>query len=87
MNEEKHLAIHCGTWRLRALRVGGASLLALVAAIATGCSGINVSKSVSPLDFLLPGLMQNRPASPVIPGETSTVLLLAQASHVPLQIP
>jgi hypothetical protein len=26
-----------------------------------GCGGINVSKSVSPLDFLLPGLMQADP--------------------------
>jgi len=29
--------------------------------LAAGCSGINASKSVSPLDFILPGLMQADP--------------------------
>jgi hypothetical protein len=57
---------------------------ALIAASATGCSGINASKSVSPIDFLLPGLMQNSPPPPVIPLETNTLPLLAQASYVPL---
>lgn len=33
-----------------------------VAAFTTGCSGINASKSVSPLDFLLPGLGMQRAA-------------------------
>jgi hypothetical protein len=33
------------------------ALLLLVA----GCSGINASKSVSPLDFILPGLLQADP--------------------------
>lgn len=82
MNKEKHLATHYGTWRLT-LRLGGASLLALMAAIVTGCSGINAGASVSPLDFLLPGLLQNCPASPVIPAETNSAPLLAQASSVP----
>ena len=31
-------------------------------ALASGCSGINASRSVSPLDFLLPGLMKADPA-------------------------
>ena len=57
---------------------------ALIAALATGCSGINASKSVSPMDFLLPGLLENCPPSPVIPIPTNTVPLLAQASPVPL---
>jgi hypothetical protein len=57
---------------------------ALLAAFATGCSGINVSKSISPLDFLLPGLhMRNAPPSPLIPLETNTVSLLAQVSSPP----
>ncbi|MSU59996.1 MAG: hypothetical protein EXS35_17810 [Pedosphaera sp.] len=30
---------------------------------ATGCSGINASKSISPLDFILPGLLKAEPAS------------------------
>ena len=66
------------------LAAGHALALALIAALATGCSGINVSKSVSPIDFLLPGLMQNGPQSPVISIQTDTVPLLAQASPVPL---
>jgi len=38
-------------------------LLAVLAAVLTaGCSGINASKSVSPLDFLLPGLHVRRAA-------------------------
>ena len=58
--------------------LGRAWLLAVIA-LGAGCSGINASKSVSPLDFLLPGLIKNEtPAShdsiPVVPpGE-----LLAQ---------
>jgi len=44
-------------------------------ACGSGCSGIHASKSVSPLDFILPGLMKNDvpasfesiPAAP--PGE------------------
>jgi hypothetical protein len=35
----------------------GAALLTLTA----GCGGINASKSVSPLDFFLPGLLQADP--------------------------
>ena len=66
------------------LATGHALDFALIAALATGCSGINASKSVSPIDFLLPGLMQNCPPSPLIPIQTNTVPLLAQASPVPL---
>jgi hypothetical protein len=54
---------------------------ALIAAAATGCSGINMSKSISPLDFLLPGLTRNGAPSETIPIETNSVALLAQASH------
>ena len=58
---------------------------ALITALATGCGGFQASKSFSPLDFILPGLhLQNCPAPPVIPAETNSVPLLAQASHVPL---
>jgi hypothetical protein len=51
--------------------------LALLASVATGCSGINASKSVSPIDFLLPGLMENRPSPPATPLQTNIVSLLA----------
>ncbi|MCX6924899.1 MAG: hypothetical protein NT154_17055 [Verrucomicrobia bacterium] len=80
MNKQKHLAILYCTCRLATLRVGGACVLALIAA---GCSGINASHAVSPLDFFMPGLLQNHPASPILPLETNSVTLLAQASPVP----
>ncbi|MGO8926702.1 MAG: hypothetical protein ACLQU3_07430 [Limisphaerales bacterium] len=60
--------------------------LALIATLATGCSGINASKSVSPIDFLLPGLMQDSPGSPVLALETNAVPWLAQARPVLLRI-
>lgn len=83
MNEEEHLATRYSVWRLRSFHLGAASLLALMAAILTGCSGINTGASVSPLDFFLPGLLQNRPASPASPVETNSVALLVQTSHFP----
>ncbi|MGN6642600.1 MAG: hypothetical protein ACTHKU_06320 [Verrucomicrobiota bacterium] len=33
----------------------------VVLLLVAGCSGINASKSVSPIDFILPGLMQADP--------------------------
>lgn len=58
---------------------------AVIAVAVTGCSGINSTQSVSPLDFLMPGLhMQNTPASPTVPSETNSVPLLAQAGPGPL---
>jgi len=40
-------------------------LLALAALATAGCSGINATKSISPLDFLLPGLhIQNTHPAP-----------------------
>jgi len=65
------------------LVLGHVFALVLLAALATGCSGINASKSFSPLDFILPGLMQHSPPSPVIPLQNNTATLLAQASHGP----
>ena len=59
-------------------------LLALVAATATGCGGINASKSISPLDFIMPGLMQNHPKPPETPIETTNAPLIAQANPHPL---
>jgi hypothetical protein len=50
--------------------VAGATLLALGA----GCSGINMSPSVSPATFLLPGLLKAEPPpqiGPPQPGEVS----------------
>ena len=45
------------------------ALLSLPLLGGAGCSGINASKSVSPLDFFLPGLMQaNPPPVPETPA-------------------
>jgi hypothetical protein len=35
------------------------SALAVAALYCAGCGGINASKTVSPLDFFLPGIMKN----------------------------
>jgi len=58
------------------------AMLAVIALFAAGCSGINASKSVSPLDFFLPGIgsfikadpaCTNAPgAFPAIPTEVAT---------------
>lgn len=58
-------------------------ILLLVASLSSGCSGINATKSVSPLDFILPGLMQYRPVEPAVPGETEFNCLLAGSPAVP----
>jgi hypothetical protein len=50
-------------WKLFQLAV-----ILAVTALAAGCSGIHASKSISPLDFILPGLMKNEaPASQEFP--------------------
>jgi hypothetical protein len=57
-------------------------LCAVVMVAVTGCSGINVSKSVSPLDFILPGLLQTDPPPEhpdrSAPGEAGLVKQIAQ---------
>jgi hypothetical protein len=40
------------------------AVLVIAAACGGGCSGVNYSRGVSPLDFILPGLMQNQPSPP-----------------------
>ncbi len=48
-------------------------LVLLGAMLGSGCSGINASKSVSPLDFLLPGLhIENRPKG-YFPERTNSI--------------
>jgi hypothetical protein len=50
-------------------------LLMLILGVSCGCSGINASKSISPLDFLLPGLhMENDPPKPLIPATTNVLV-------------
>ena len=60
------------SWRL---------LLPLVAVALSGYGGINATKSVSPLDFLLPGLhVRNTPTTPVTPTGTNAVV----CQHTPI---
>lgn len=54
-------------------------LIGAVAVLTCGCSGLSVSKSVSPLDFLLPGLLQNDAPAPIMPDTTSASASLAKA--------
>jgi hypothetical protein len=42
------------------------ALAGVVLAFGTGCAGINASQSVSPIMFLLPGLVENKPVPPQI---------------------
>ena len=57
--------------KLPAWKVFHWALLTLLLLGGAGCSGINASKSVSPLDFFLPGLLQADPPpespAPVLP--------------------
>ena len=58
------------------VQVVGCAILAVCTA---GCGGLNAGGSVSPLDFLLPGLIQNRPAPATPPANsTNTVAVVAQ---------
>jgi len=50
---------------------------AILVLVTAGCGGINASKSVSPLDFILPGLIQNQPVQPILPP-TNSVSVVAQ---------
>jgi hypothetical protein len=61
-----------------------AKVLALASAllvIGSGCGGFYAAPSFSPLMFLLPGMVQAKPASPQPPGpgQTETNLTVAQA--------
>jgi hypothetical protein len=65
----------------RAVRVFLLLWVAAVALVGGGCSGINASRSVSPLDFLIPGgfmHMQNSAPAPISPESTNSVAKLAQ---------
>jgi hypothetical protein len=54
-------------------------ILAVIAAtMVCGCSGINVSKSISPLDFLLPGLTQREPPAVAVRNAANTPSEAAQ---------
>jgi len=56
-------------------------LCTLTALAGAGCSGINASRSFSPLDFLLPGLLhiENSPQGQPLQQATNSVVVLAQS--------
>lgn len=55
---------------------------AMLAIFATGCGGINASKSVSPLDFILPGLIKTAPQPETPPAvATNSVQVVAQVRY------
>jgi hypothetical protein len=60
--------------RLLGVRISLACLT--IVGVCCGCSGVNASKSVSPLDFFLPahGLLQNAPSAPALSGSTNDVV-------------
>ena len=50
-------------------------LLALLALATGGCSGLNASHSISPLDFLLPGLhLQNDSPGMMLPNSAPVLV-------------
>ena len=51
--------------------------LAMLAALGCGCGGISASKTISPMDFFLPGILRNTPPTPPVPGVTNRAPLLA----------
>lgn len=53
--------------------------LSLLAVPSPVCSGISASKSVSPVDFLWPGLLQNCPPAPASLIQINVAPLLAPA--------
>ena len=61
-------------WKILRLAMGAAIL-----ALGAGCSGINATKSISPIDFLLPGSsffhMQYTPPQ-VVPGTNNPLAAL-----------
>ena len=59
--------------------------------LAAGCSGVHASKSVSPLDFLIPGgggLLRGLlyVPSPVPPVPTAPIVTIAPAMAAPTQV-
>ena len=55
-------------------------LLLLGTATVGGCGGIQATRSVSPLDFIVPGLhLQNTPQPPAVPGPGDALPVLASA--------
>jgi len=72
-------------WKIVRLTLGG-GLSGLVA----GCSGINSTQSVSPLDFLLPGaghFLQNPDSSPQVVPDTNSAFAALQLLTLPAASP
>jgi len=59
-------------------------LLLLPLVLSAGCGGFSATKSVSPLDFLLPGLhLRVDPPQPLVPDSTNTLVSCNNGSSPP----
>jgi len=56
-------------------------LIPFLALVATGCSGLNASHSVSPASFFLPGLIQVQPEEEPLVPESSEKEPIQIANH------
>jgi hypothetical protein len=57
-------------------------LLLLPVVLSAGCGGFTATKSISPLDFLLPGLhMRVDPPQPLVPESTNTLVCWQQSAR------
>jgi hypothetical protein len=59
-------------------------VLMLIPLLGGGCAGINASKSISPLDFLMPGLLRNDPVQPANPAAAANSLVCWSGGFAPL---
>ena len=79
------------TAKWKTLRWAGSASLLLFAA---GCGGIHASKSISPLDFLIPGgggmlrglLVVPPPAPPTLAALPDPEVSIVQATEIPKQV-
>jgi len=64
-------------------------MVAALLSLAAGCSGVNASKSVSPLDFLIPsggGLMRGLLYVPPPPPQYPTDYLVPAPATIPVEV-
>ena len=63
------------------------SLLLVPLLVCPGCGGFSATKSISPLDFLLPGILRVDPKQPALPDSTNSLVCLNAPSLVPNATP
>lgn len=63
-------------------RTSSAALLALMPLLAAGCSGIHATKSVAPIDFLMPTFGHCLPSCPAAPGISTDLVSAGTLAQV-----